>query len=194
MPLWPLQPLVFGAGTLFGTSGHKHCCCCQGYLGLGCSPCWKGQCWWCCYRGRERVLGHSYHWGSWSLWLWACSDSWRLPECGLTGFLGPPFVGVASGPGASGPRHGCSSWNLQSWELLPLLVLWLHCLQEVQSSHLWMYRCLDLRGILVFYAESPLLVSGCLIGCDLEERGKGSNAFCHDADVTHTALYFFKKE
>ena len=49
------------------------------------------------------------------------SDSWCLWEHGLPGFLGPPLVGPTIVPGVSGQRYHCSSQNLQSQELPPLL-------------------------------------------------------------------------
>lgn len=96
-------------------------------------------------------------------------------------------MGCLGSWGFSGHHH--SSWSLQSQELLPLL-LWSHSLQEIQLTHLQMHTYVGLLGVLVRYAENPLLVYGCPTGCNLERRDKGSNSLSHDADVTFSVFYF----
>ena len=71
-------------------------------------------------------------------------------------------------------------------ELLPQF----HCFPRIQPTHLQMYRSLDLLGILLCCVGNPLLVSGCLFGCDLEGRDKRNNSLCHDADITLKPLHF----
>lgn len=83
----------------------------------------------------------------------------RIPGATTGGRCRGWVIGATLVPGASTHRHYCSSWSLQSWELLPWLS-WFHCLHDVQSTPLQIYRCMDLAGILVCYAEDPMLVYG----------------------------------
>ena len=104
-----LESLVLDTTTVPGTSGHGCCHCCQGHQGLGCSPCcWEGWGHRHChfYWGRGRRLGHEHHHSSQSLQLRA--SPW---------FLGPPFVGTAVVPRASGPVCCLSSQCLCLWLL-----------------------------------------------------------------------------
>ena len=53
-----------------------------------------------------------------------------------------------------------------------------------QSTHLQMYRCVDLSSVLVCWVEEPLLSYGCFTSCGLKSSDKGSISCCHDACVT----------
>ena len=51
------------------------------------------------------------------------------------------------------------------------------------STHLQLYRHLDLLCILLCCAGNPMLVNGYPIGCNLERRDKGNNSLCHHTDI-----------
>ena len=64
-----------------------------------------------------------------------------------------------------------------------------HCFLGVQSTHLQMYSCMDLSGILLCCVGSPFLVYGCPFSCNLEGKHKRNNSLHHDDDVTLRLLY-----
>ena len=59
---------------------------------------------------------------------------------------------------------------------------------EVQSTHLQLYRCLDLLHVLLCCVGNPLLVTRCQTGCTLEGRDKESNSLHHGA-ITLDSLF-----
>lgn len=122
----------------------------------------------CCHQG----------WGHW--------DLWNIPCCLKQGHKHCYYCWGRE-------RLSCmlhSSWSLQSWTLL-LLLLWFCCFYEVQSIHPQMYKCMDLSGILVGLAEDPLLDFGCCTSCNLKGRDKVNESHHHDAAFTHLLVLFF---
>ena len=133
MLLWFLQPLVLDTGTIRGTSGHRHCHCCQEYWDFGCSLTVE----------RAEVKGTSTRGGGegWVTGIFmvprasshgSCRSSWLFQECGLPGFLGPLFMGstqflgplfagTATDPGTSSLRscHHCSPGSTTSRKSKP---------------------------------------------------------------------------
>ena len=59
-----------------------------------------------------------------------------------------------------------------------------------QSIHLQICGCLDLSGILMCCIGNPLLVNECPFSYNLEERDKGNNSRCHDADSLYIVTFF----
>ena len=159
------------AAVSLAVSGHGHHCHYQGYLGLGCSPCWwKGQCWRCGHQGRGRGPGYRCHCSSQRLQSRpagiAGSYSSMAPgflgfqSCVLPQFLEPLVAGVATDPGTYSLRscHLCSPGSTTS--------------RKVRQPT---FRCVDVSITRVFWraVQSPLLVYGCPTGFNLEQETNG---------------------
>lgn len=116
-----------------------------------------------------------------TLGLWVL-EGWDLTSA-TVGKRGDTWVaGTTTAPGASSLRCCHISWSLWSWAL-PALLLWFHCLHQVQSTHLQMYIHMDFTGILVCCAKHPLLAYGCPTGYNLKGKDKRDDSHCHHADV-----------
>ena len=104
-----------------------------------------------------------------------CLDSWGLHSWS---FLGPLVSSVTTVHGTSGLGSYCHCSPV--------------CTMSLSSSPST-FRCIDLSGIQVCYAESPVLVDGYPTGFNLEGRDKGKNSLWHDADVSSPKCKFENK-
>ena len=84
----------------------------------------------------------------------------RLESCALLLLLLPSSLGL---------WLSCHGRGLGSWALLPLIPQF-RLLCVFQSTHLQMYRCVDLSRVLVCWAEEPLLSYGCFTSRRLKGR------------------------
>ena len=150
--------------------GCKYVFCDQGCLVFGHHHCgWWGKSHRHLHSWRDRVVGPT----ATAIWFPVVR---RPVTCALSPLILLGSLGLWAQP----------LWQRVSQTPSPLfLCVPLHYM--FQSTHSYMFSCVQFSGVLLFGAEVLLLSYGCFTGCRLKRIDKGSISSEHDAAI---ALYF----